>query len=94
MANEVQQIERRQRVADRDAELVQGTGNLHHHIGDPLFGEPKNIFDNSATLDSSNDVFDFHARAGEHPIEYFIATAEFLTFGLFFGWLVTTPSGS
>jgi hypothetical protein len=38
IANEVQQIERRQRVADRDAEIVQGTGNLHHHIGDPLFG--------------------------------------------------------
>ena len=78
----------------RDAEIVQGTGNLHHHIGDPLFGEPKNIFDNSATLDSGNDVFDFHARAGEHSIEYFIAIAQFPTFGLFFGWLVTTPSDS
>jgi hypothetical protein len=38
MANEVQQIERRQRVPVRDAEVVQGTGNLHHHIGDPRFG--------------------------------------------------------
>lgn len=94
MANEVQQIERRHWVADRDAEIVQGTGNLHYHIGDPLFGEPKNVFDNSAPLDSGKGVFDFHARAGEHPIEYFIATAEFLTFRLFFGWLVTTPSGS
>jgi len=94
MANEVQQIERRQWVPVRDAEIVQGTGNLHHPLGDPLFGEPKNIFDNSATLDSGNDVFDFHARAGEQPIEYSIATAELLTFGLFFGWPVTTPSGS
>lgn len=78
----------------RDAEIVQSTSNLHHPIRDSLFGEPKNIFDNPATLDSGNGVFDFHARAGEHLIEYFIATAELLTFGLFFGWLVATPSGS
>ena len=94
MANEVQQIERRQRVADRDAEIVQGTGNLHHYIGDPLFGEPKNIFDNPATLDAGNGVFDFHARTGEDPVEQFVALAECFTSGLFFGWLVSTPAGS
>ena len=87
MANEVQPIERRQRVPVRDAAIVQGTGKLHHPIGDPFFGEPKNSFDNSATLDSGKGVFDFHARAGEPPMEYLIATAEFLTFGLFLaGW--------
>jgi hypothetical protein len=32
-------------VPDRDAEIVQTTGNLHDQVRDPLFGEPKNIFD-------------------------------------------------
>lgn len=78
----------------RDAEIMQGTGNRHHHIRDSLFGEPKNIFDNPATLDAGKSVFDFHARAAENPVEYFVTSAQCLTFRLFLGWLVTTPAGS
>ena len=78
----------------RDAEIVQIIGNLHDQVRDPLFGEPKNIFDNPAPLDAGNGVFDFHARTAEDPVEQFVARAECFTFGLFFGWLVSTPAGS
>ena len=81
-------------MSDRDTEIVQTTGNLHDPVRDPLFGEPKNIFDNPAALDASKGVFDFHARTGEDAVEQFVARAECLTFGLFFGWLVSTPAGS
>jgi hypothetical protein len=44
---------------------VQTTGNLHDQVRDPLFGKPKNIFDNPATPDAGKGVFDFHARTAE-----------------------------
>ena len=76
------------------AEVVQATGNLHHLIGNPLFREAQNIFNDATPLDTGDDMFDDHPGTGKKPIEKLICNAQFLTFGLFLGCRVCTPAGS
>lgn len=75
-------------------EVVQATGNLHDLIGNPLFREAQNIFNDATPLDPGDDMFDDHPGTGKKPIEKPICSAQFLTFWLFLGCRVCTPGGS
>jgi hypothetical protein len=77
-----------------NAEIVQSTGNLHHHVGDTCLGQAQDIFDNPTAFDSSDHVLHLNSDTGDHLIEEFVGYAEFLAARLFFGWRVSTPAGS
>ena len=73
---------------------MQPTSNLHDQIGNACFSQAQNLFDNAATLDARDGMFDHYAYAGEDPIEKFLSDAQRFPFGLFFGCVVCTPGGS
>lgn len=77
-----------------DTKIVQAARNLHDQIRNADFGQAQDIFDNPTPFDSGNHVFHDDARTGENVIEELIPHAQVLAFGLFFGWVVRTPSGS
>ena len=77
-----------------DTKIVQAAGNFHDPIGDVLFRQAQDVFDNPTPFDATNSVFDDDPSTRQDLIDNLFAHAQFLTFGLFFGWLVTTPCGS
>jgi hypothetical protein len=78
----------------RDAQIVQTTGNLYHPSRNPFGSEAQDIFDHPTAFDTSKDVFYYHAHRRDNPIQEAVAHAQRLTLGLFFGWVVSTRSGS
>ena len=81
-------------MATINAEIVQPTGDLHHHVGDPFLGQAQDIFDNPTPFDARYHVFHLNPDTRDHLIEEFIGHAEFLAARLFLGWRVSTPAGS
>jgi hypothetical protein len=77
-----------------NAQVVQAAGDLHHPIRNALDREAQDLFDNSTAFDAGNPVFDHDTAPGEDPVEHPVASTQLLAFGLFFGCLVSTPSGS
>jgi hypothetical protein len=68
-----------------NAKVMQATGNLHHGISKVFFGVAKNILDNSAAFDPSNDVFDGYPDLGDELVEKLVGRGEVSTSGLFLG---------
>ena len=72
---------------------MQTAGDLHHPIRNALFGQAQDILDNPTALNARNGVLDHDAHAGKEPIEQSFPQAQLLALGLFFGWVVNTPTG-
>ena len=66
-------------------EIVQCASHFHNQVRKVRLGGAKNIFNNSATLDASNGVFDHHPCAGDDLIQPGIGGVQFSAPGLFFG---------
>ena len=81
-------------MATINAEIVQPTGDLHHHVGDAFLGQAQDIFDNPTAFDAREHVFHLNPDTRDHLIEEFVGHAEFLAARLFWGWRVSTPAGS
>jgi hypothetical protein len=81
-------------VTAGDAEIVQATRNLHHHIRNVLDSQAQNIFDYPTPFDASEHVLDHHPYTGEDPVAEFFPYRELFAFGLFLGCVVNTPAGS
>jgi hypothetical protein len=81
-------------VTAGDAEIVQATRNLHHHVRYALSGQAQHIFDDPTPFDPSEHVFDHHPRTGEDSIAELFTYRELFAFGLFLGWVVSTRFGS
>jgi hypothetical protein len=77
-----------------DTEIVQTARNLHHHIRNTLGGQAQNIFDYPTPFDPRDHVFDHPPYTGEDPIAELFTYCELFAFGLFWGCVVNTPSGS
>ena len=77
-----------------NAEIVQPTGDLHHHIGDTFLVQAQDILDNPTPLDARDHMFHLNPDTCDHLIEEFVSHAEFLAARLFLGWRVSTPGGS
>lgn len=65
-------------MATIDAEIVQPTGDLHHHVGDTFFGQAQDIFDNSTPFDASDHVFHLNPDTRDYLIEELIGRVEFM----------------
>jgi hypothetical protein len=70
-------------MATINAEIVQSTGDLHHHVGDTCLGQAEDIFDNPTAFDASDHVLHLNPDSGDYLIEEFVGYAEFLAARLF-----------
>lgn len=76
------------------AEIVQAARNLHDQIGEAVFGQAQDIFDNPTPFAPGQHVFHHHARTGEEVMQEGMAHAQGLAFGVFWGCCLRTPAGS
>jgi hypothetical protein len=67
------------------AEVMQATGNLHDQIRKALLEIAKNIFHDSATLDTGQDVFNHNPVFGDQAIGSLVSEAQELAAPLFLG---------
>ena len=81
-------------MTTRDTQVMQTTGNLHHSVRNIRLGEAQDIFDNPTAFDPGDNVFHHDARRGDKPVQQAIAHTQGLAYGFFFGWAVSTRSGS
>jgi hypothetical protein len=81
-------------VTAGDAEVVQATRNLQHHIRHALGGQAQHLFDSPTPFDSSDHVFDHHPDTGEEPVAELFPHRELFALGLFGGCVVNPPPGS
>lgn len=70
-------------MATINAEIVQPTSDLHHHVGDTRLGQAQDIFDNPTPFDASDHVFHLNPNTRDDLIEEFVGPAEFVAAGLF-----------
>jgi hypothetical protein len=84
-AVEIKQLEGELRMAKFDPKVVQGTGDLHDHVGEASGGVAEGVFNNTTALDASNGVFDTDTSTGKDPIQPFLSSSQLLASRLFFG---------
>jgi hypothetical protein len=65
------------------SEVVQSTGNFHNEIIISFFGIAKDIFDNTASFHTSNDMFNDNTNTGEKAILLALFWRQLFAFGLF-----------
>lgn len=73
---------------------MQAAGDLHNQIGNAFFGQAQDIFDNPTAFDAADRMFNHHPRTRENSVEELLAHAQLFALGLFFGCVVSVPSGS
>lgn len=73
---------------------MQAAGDLHHAIRNAISRETQNIFDNPATFNACESMFDHYTRRREDPIEHLLTDTQLFALRLFLGCVVMTPSGS
>ena len=73
-------------MAELDPKIVQGTSDLHNHVGEAGPGVAKGVLQYATTLDAGNGMFDIDASTGEDPVQPLVSSTQFLAFGFFFGW--------
>ena len=65
---------------------MQSTGDFHHEIVIEVFSISEQIFDNAASFNPTNDMFNHNANPGNQAIFLFLFCCELLPFR-FFLWL-------
>jgi len=65
---------------------MQSTGDFHHEIVIEVLSISEQIFDNAASFNPANDMFNHNAHPGNQAIFLFLFCCELLPFG-FFLWL-------
>ncbi len=63
--------------------IMPPTGNFHHKIVKGLCGVAKWIFDNTATFNARNDMFDANSQTGNQGIPRLLFWRSLLAFGRF-----------
>jgi hypothetical protein len=48
---------------------MQATRNLHHEVRNAIVCQPQDIFDNTTTFDTCDDMFDHYAHAGDNAVK-------------------------
>jgi hypothetical protein len=84
-AAEIKQLDSELRMTKFDPKVMQGTSDLHDHVGEASLDVAEGVLKYPTTLDASNGMFDIDASTGEDPIQPFVNSTQFLAFGLFFG---------
>lgn len=69
-----------------NSKVMQSTGDFHHEIVIEVFSISEQIFDNAASFNPTNDMFNHNAHPGNQAIFLFLFCCELLPFG-FFLWL-------
>ena len=64
----IQQLGTGSEVTAQDAEVVQGTGDLHHQVRKSLLGIAKHIFHNPTPLDTRNHMLHHNPRPGNQTV--------------------------
>ena len=65
---------------------MQSTGDFHHEIVIEVLSISEQIFDNAASFNPTNDMFNHNANPGNQAIFLFLFCCELVPFG-FFLWL-------
>jgi len=65
------------------SEVVQSAGNFHNEIIILFFGIAEDIFDNTASFNASNDMFNDNTNTGDKAMLFTLFWRQFFTFGLF-----------
>jgi hypothetical protein len=72
-------------VAEFDPKVVQGTCDLHDHVGEASRGVAEGVLNNTTTLDASYGVFDTDTSTGKDPVQPFVSSSQLLASRLFLG---------
>ena len=62
---------------------MQSTGDFHHEIVIQVFSIAEQIFDNAASLNPTNDMFNHNSNPGDQAIFLFLFRCQLLPFGFF-----------
>ena len=65
---------------------MQSTGDFHHEIVIEVFSISEQIFDNAASFNPTNDMFNHNANPGNQAIFLFLFCCELLPFRFFLWW--------
>lgn len=67
-----------------NAQVMQGTSDFHDQIREVVFAVAKGVFDNSATLNTSNCMFNANPKTRNDTVQKAIFDGSLLAFWLFF----------
>lgn len=90
----MKQIKGWQRVSTAPAQVVQATSDLHDMIGNAIFGQPEDVFDDPTPFDASDGMFNHNPHAGQNLVAELVPAAQFLVARLFFACLAKACAGS
>jgi len=62
---------------------MQSTGDFHHEIVIQVLSIAEQIFDNAASLNPTNDMFNHNSNPGDQAIFLFLFRCQLLPFGFF-----------
>ena len=63
-------------------------------IGNTIFGQPEDVFDDPTPFDTGDGMFNHNPHAGQNLVAELVTAAQFLAAGFFFACLAKVCAGS